>query len=30
MENPQLPPITEVTPCNGEGLIAGSHRTWAS
>ena len=29
-ENPQLPPITVVTPCSGEGLAVGSHDSWAS
>ena len=29
-EKPQLPPITVVTPCSGEGLAVGSHDSWAS
>ena len=29
-ENPQLPPITVVTPCSGEGLAVGSHDSCAS
>ncbi len=29
-EKPQLPPITVVTPCSGEGLAVGSQDNWAS
>ena len=28
--NPQLPMITEVTPCQQEQVPSGSHSTWAS
>ena len=30
MVNPQLPPITLVTPCSGDGLSVVSQNTWAS
>ena len=30
IENPQLPPITVVTPWSGEGERVGSQKAWAS
>ena len=30
MVKPQLPPITVVTPCSGDGLSVPSQNTWAS
>ena len=30
IENPQLPATTLVTPCQDEGVSAGSQNTWAS
>jgi len=30
IENPQLPPNTEVTPCSDDGVAAGSHINWGS
>ena len=30
MVNPQLPPMTVVTPCSGDGDRSGSQNTWAS